>query len=249
MDTVVNKVDSKGRVSLPSDYRSIVKELSTEIVCYRSLTSPCIEGCPEELLEKLASDMENSLDFFSQEQDDLTNLIFGSLYPSDSTESIIPVRSGPILPTHRTSPCMQLIQSRKKHRDGNRDHRNYNQKHHLCENHFLLTRTGDEKRSSHSRHLCFPTTRIPIKRLNCAFRQKNGTTAYPLCRFFATFSADKTFFQGKRITSHSTESNSLSAVQTFHSSIYPIGPDRSVQPSWSAQSRHGCRNAGRRYCV
>ena len=59
MDTVVNKVDSKGRVSLPSDYRSIVKELSTEIVCYRSLTSPCIEGCPEELLEKLASDMEN----------------------------------------------------------------------------------------------------------------------------------------------------------------------------------------------
>ena len=54
MDTVVNKVDTKGRVSLPSDYRAIVKELSTEIVCYRSLTSPCIEGCPEELLEKLA---------------------------------------------------------------------------------------------------------------------------------------------------------------------------------------------------
>lgn len=51
MDTVVNKVDTKGRVSLPSDYRAIVKELSTEIVCYRSLTSPCIEGCPEELLE------------------------------------------------------------------------------------------------------------------------------------------------------------------------------------------------------
>ena len=87
MDTVVNKVDTKGRVSLPSDYRAIVKELSTEIVCYRSLTSPCIEGCPEELLEKLASDMENSLDFFSQEQDDLTNLIFGDAkrFTLDST--------------------------------------------------------------------------------------------------------------------------------------------------------------------
>lgn len=35
MDTIINKVDAKGRVSLPSDYRAIVKELSTEIVCYR----------------------------------------------------------------------------------------------------------------------------------------------------------------------------------------------------------------------
>ena len=77
MDTIFNKVDAKGRVSLPVDYRAIVKEAASEIVCYRSLTSPCIEGCLEDLLEKLAQDMENSLDFFSQEQDDLTNLIFG----------------------------------------------------------------------------------------------------------------------------------------------------------------------------
>ena len=91
MDTITNKVDSKGRVSLPSDYRSIVKELSSEIVCYRSLTAPCIEGCLEDLLDKLASDMENSLDFFSQEQDDLTNLIFGDAkrFPFDSTGRIV----------------------------------------------------------------------------------------------------------------------------------------------------------------
>lgn len=87
MDTISNKVDAKGRVSLPSDYRAIVKELSTEIVCYRSLSSPCIEGCTEELLEKLASEMETSLDFFSQTQDDLTNLIFGDArrFTFDST--------------------------------------------------------------------------------------------------------------------------------------------------------------------
>ena len=91
MDTVVNKVDSKGRVSLPSDYRSIVKELSTEIVCYLSLTSPFIEGSPEVLLDKLAFDMENILDFFSQEQDDLTNLIFGDAkrFAFDSTGRIV----------------------------------------------------------------------------------------------------------------------------------------------------------------
>ena len=91
MDTVINKVDAKGRVSLPSDYRAMVKELSTEIVCYRSLTSPCIEGCLEDLLEKLASDIENSTDFFSETQDNLTNLIFGDAkrFAFDSTGRIV----------------------------------------------------------------------------------------------------------------------------------------------------------------
>lgn len=91
LDTITNKVDTKGRVSLPADYRAIVKELSTEIVCYRSLTSPCIEGCTEELLEKLATDIENSTDFFSETQDDLTNLIFGDSkrFTFDSTGRIM----------------------------------------------------------------------------------------------------------------------------------------------------------------
>ena len=91
LDTVINKVDAKGRVSLPSDYRAIVKELSTEIVCYRSITSPCIEGCTEDLLEKLAADIENSTDFFSETQDDLTNLVFGDAkrFYFDSTGRIM----------------------------------------------------------------------------------------------------------------------------------------------------------------
>ena len=91
MDTVVNKVDTKGRVSLPADYRAIVKSKESEIVCYRSLTSPCIEGCLEELLDKLASEMEDALDFFSETQDDLTNLVFGDAkrYSFDSTGRIM----------------------------------------------------------------------------------------------------------------------------------------------------------------
>ena len=91
MDTVFNKVDAKGRVSLPADYRAIVKELGSEIVCYRSLVSPCIEGCPEDLLEKLAAEIEDSNDFFSQTQDDLTNLIFGDAkrFLFDSTGRIV----------------------------------------------------------------------------------------------------------------------------------------------------------------
>ena len=91
MDTISNKVDAKGRVSLPSDYRAIVKELSTEIVCYRSLNAPCIEGCLEDTLDKLATEIENSTDFFSETQDNLTNLIFGDAkrFPFDSTGRIV----------------------------------------------------------------------------------------------------------------------------------------------------------------
>ena len=91
LDTVTNKVDAKGRVSLPSDYRTILKNLSTDVVCYRSLSAPCIEGCTEDLLEKLATDIENSTDFFSETQDDLTNLIFGDAkrFSFDSTGRIM----------------------------------------------------------------------------------------------------------------------------------------------------------------
>lgn len=91
LDTVTNKVDAKGRVSLPSDWRAIVKDSDSEIVCYRSLSAPCIEGCLEDMLEKLATEMENSLDFFSEEQDDISNLIFGDAkrYPFDSTGRIM----------------------------------------------------------------------------------------------------------------------------------------------------------------
>ncbi|MBQ7632961.1 MAG: division/cell wall cluster transcriptional repressor MraZ [Alphaproteobacteria bacterium] len=91
MDTIFNKVDAKGRVSLPADYRAIAKELSTEIVCYRSLNAPCIEGCLEDSLDKLATEIENSTDFFSETQDNLTNLIFGDArrFVFDSTGRIM----------------------------------------------------------------------------------------------------------------------------------------------------------------
>ena len=42
-------------------------------------------------MEKIAADMETSLDFFSQEQDELTNLIFGDAkrFTFDSTGRIL----------------------------------------------------------------------------------------------------------------------------------------------------------------
>ena len=55
------------------------------------MSSPCIEGCLEETLDKLAQDIETSTDFFSETQDNLTNLIFGDAkrFPFDSTGRIV----------------------------------------------------------------------------------------------------------------------------------------------------------------
>lgn len=91
IDTITNKVDAKGRVSVPSEYREIVKNQASSIILYRSLTSPCIEGCLETLLSHLAEDIENATDFFSQKQDDLTNLVFGDAkkFDFDSTGRIL----------------------------------------------------------------------------------------------------------------------------------------------------------------
>lgn len=91
IDTIANKVDAKGRTSVPAEYREIVKNSQSSIILYRSLSCPCIEGCLEILLEKLATDIENTTDFFSETQDNLTNLVFGDAkkFDFDSTGRIV----------------------------------------------------------------------------------------------------------------------------------------------------------------
>ncbi len=90
LDTIVNKIDTKGRVSIPADYRCILDERQVELVLYRSFIHPCIEGCTAGLLEQMVGDINQTYDTFSQEQDDLTSLIFADskLFIPDSTGRI-----------------------------------------------------------------------------------------------------------------------------------------------------------------
>ena len=89
-DTVINKVDAKGRVSVPADFRAVFTFEETEMVAFRSFTSPCIECCTSQLLEKIADGMEDNMDMFSQRQDDLSSLIFADAkeFTFDSTGRI-----------------------------------------------------------------------------------------------------------------------------------------------------------------
>ena len=91
LDTIVNKVDGKGRVSIPADYRALLEQQETELVAYRSFTSPCIECCTSEMMDKFAGDIDRSFDTFSAEQDDLTSLIYADAreFPFDSTGRIV----------------------------------------------------------------------------------------------------------------------------------------------------------------
>ena len=42
----INKIDKKGRVSLPSSFRNVLPKANrNEIILYKSIKSPSIEGC------------------------------------------------------------------------------------------------------------------------------------------------------------------------------------------------------------
>ncbi|MCK5296640.1 MAG: division/cell wall cluster transcriptional repressor MraZ [Alphaproteobacteria bacterium] len=93
LNTFINKVDKKGRVSIPAAFRTAVSHQDFQgVVLYPSFsTSPsCLEGCGTDHMEKLAS-AAYDLDAFSTEQEDLTALIFSNAnqLSFDSTGRIV----------------------------------------------------------------------------------------------------------------------------------------------------------------
>ncbi|MBW7851167.1 MAG: division/cell wall cluster transcriptional repressor MraZ [Rhodospirillales bacterium] len=76
LSTFQNKVDKKGRVSVPATFRAALAPQSFPgIIAFRSFTSACIEGCGMDFMENLSS-RTDQFDLFSAEQDDFTSLIF-----------------------------------------------------------------------------------------------------------------------------------------------------------------------------
>ena len=59
----------KGRVSLPSSFKCTSKSNRNEIILYKSIKSPSIEGCGVGRLKEIAKRI-NNLDFFSEDYDD-----------------------------------------------------------------------------------------------------------------------------------------------------------------------------------
>lgn len=75
--THINKVDKKGRVSVPAPFRATLSGQGfTGAVVFPSFTSDCLEGCGASFLEELAAGMDATAAVFSEEEDDLATLIF-----------------------------------------------------------------------------------------------------------------------------------------------------------------------------
>lgn len=74
--TFENRVDRKGRVSVPAPFRQVIAQQAFQgIVAFRSYRAAAIEACGMDFIERL-NDSVSSLDLFSDAQDDLAATIF-----------------------------------------------------------------------------------------------------------------------------------------------------------------------------
>jgi MraZ protein len=78
--THINKVDRKGRVSVPAQFRAVLAEQSFQgVILFPSLAQDgVIEGCGMDFLEQIAAASARQYDVFSGEQEDIAAAISGA---------------------------------------------------------------------------------------------------------------------------------------------------------------------------
>jgi len=77
LSTYVNKVDRKGRVSVPAEFRKVLAGQSFQgIVIFKSLQHQALEGCSSEHMEQLSESLE-TLDLPPDEFELIEATIFG----------------------------------------------------------------------------------------------------------------------------------------------------------------------------
>lgn len=73
----INKIDKKGRISIPAGYRgALAKENFNGIIVYPSFKNNCIECCSMSRLEELSKIIQN-LDPYSEERDAFETIVLG----------------------------------------------------------------------------------------------------------------------------------------------------------------------------
>lgn len=69
LSTFENKLDKKGRVSVPASFRSHLSNLGYNgVICYPSFNNPSIEACSQDRIEKISSTID-SLNPFDEKRD------------------------------------------------------------------------------------------------------------------------------------------------------------------------------------
>jgi MraZ protein len=97
LSTYENKLDKKGRVSVPASFRSYLSNLGYNgVICYPSFNNTSIEACSQDRIERISSAID-SLNPFEEKRDffatsvlaDSTNLQFDSEGRITISEKII----------------------------------------------------------------------------------------------------------------------------------------------------------------
>ena len=69
LSTFENRLDKKGRVSVPASFRSYLSNLGYNgIICYPSFNNSCIEAWPQDRIEKISDAIDN-LNPFEEKKD------------------------------------------------------------------------------------------------------------------------------------------------------------------------------------
>ena len=69
LSTYQNKLDKKGRVSVPASFRSYLSNLGYNgVICYPSFNNYCIEAWPQDRIEKISNAID-SLNPFEEKKD------------------------------------------------------------------------------------------------------------------------------------------------------------------------------------
>lgn len=77
LSTFTNKVDKKGRVSLPAPFRTaLADQIHNGVVVFAAHNHACLEGFDCAKMEEISARLDQ-FDLFSSEQDDLATTIFG----------------------------------------------------------------------------------------------------------------------------------------------------------------------------
>ncbi len=77
LSTYVNKVDKKGRVSVPAEFRKVLSGQSYQgVVVFKSLQYPALEACSAEHMEQLSDSLE-ALDLSNEDYELYETTIFG----------------------------------------------------------------------------------------------------------------------------------------------------------------------------
>ena len=77
LSTYENKLDAKGRVSVPAPYRSVLERNRSPLYIYKSLTLPCLEGCGPERISQIV-DAIDDMDSLSKEAEVLQTMLFSA---------------------------------------------------------------------------------------------------------------------------------------------------------------------------